>query len=114
MAIVTRKPRNASLRTQQYIVYEDLTDKQKVKADAIREEFLTEYLSICKELEKMGYDENLPDDKLRLVENPKKFKKDYVVLVAKMLNVSILPRYTKEQISDVMNFVKSSYLYWDD
>jgi len=30
--IVTRKPRNPSLRTQQYIVYEDLTDKKPEKS----------------------------------------------------------------------------------
>ena len=32
MAIVTRKPRNASLRFQQYIVYEDLTKKEPEKS----------------------------------------------------------------------------------
>ena len=32
MAIVTRKPRNPSLRFQQYIVYEDLTDKAPEKS----------------------------------------------------------------------------------
>ncbi len=31
MAIVTRKPRNSSLRTQQFITYEDLTDKRPEK-----------------------------------------------------------------------------------
>jgi Trk K+ transport system NAD-binding subunit len=29
-------------------------------------------------LEKMGYDKNLPDDKVRLVENPKKFMEEYI------------------------------------
>ncbi len=32
MAIVTRKPRNASLRTQQYIVYDDLSNKAPEKS----------------------------------------------------------------------------------
>ena len=32
-------------------------------------------------LKSMGYDEKLPDDKVRLVENPKKFMKDYVETV---------------------------------
>ena len=31
MAIVTRKPRNSSLRTQQYITYDDLSDKRPEK-----------------------------------------------------------------------------------
>lgn len=34
-----------------------------------------------KRLESMGYDEKLPEDKVRLVENPKKFMKDYVETV---------------------------------
>ena len=34
-----------------------------------------------KRLETMGYDEKLPEDKVRLVENPKKFMKDYVETV---------------------------------
>ena len=29
-------------------------------------------------LEKMGYDKNLPEDKVRLVENPKKFMEEYI------------------------------------
>lgn len=37
-------------------------------------------------LEKMGYDENLPDDKVRLVENPKKFMGDYIEHVLKSKN----------------------------
>lgn len=34
-----------------------------------------------KRLQSMGYDEKLPEDKVRLVENPKKFMKDYVETV---------------------------------
>jgi hypothetical protein len=34
-----------------------------------------------KRLESMGYDEKLPEDKVRLVENPKKFMRDYVETV---------------------------------
>ena len=34
-------------------------------------------------LEKMGYDKNLPDDKVRLVENPKKFMEEYIESILK-------------------------------
>lgn len=34
-------------------------------------------------LEKMGYDPNLPDDKVRLVENPRKFMEEYIESILK-------------------------------
>jgi len=34
-------------------------------------------------LDQMGYDENLPDDKVRLVENPKKFMEEYLESILK-------------------------------
>lgn len=43
-------------------------------------------------LNQMGYDENLPDDKVRLVENPKKFMEEYIESVLK----------TKKQDSDLV------------
>jgi hypothetical protein len=37
-------------------------------------------------LEKMGYDPELPDDKIRLIENPKKFVEEYVDSILKKRN----------------------------
>ncbi len=49
-------------------------------------------------LEKMGYDPKLPQDKVRLVENPKKFMKDYMetVLSKKNKNLEIVDGEKKE------------------
>lgn len=40
-------------------------------------------------MEKMGYDPNLPEDKIRLVENPKKFVEDYLESILPKKNKSI-------------------------
>jgi hypothetical protein len=49
-------------------------------------------------LEKMGYDQKLPEDKVRLVENPKKFMKDYMetVLTKKNSDDEILTNEKKD------------------
>lgn len=39
-------------------------------------------------IEKMGYDKNLPDDKIRLVENPKKFMEEYIESILSKKNIS--------------------------
>jgi hypothetical protein len=51
-----------------------------------------------KRLEKMGYDQKLPEDKVRLVENPKKFMKDYMetVLTKKNTDDDIVSSEKKE------------------
>ena len=45
-------------------------------------------------LEKMGYDENLPEDKVRLVENPKKFIEEFIesVLAKKVKETEFVPK----------------------
>lgn len=47
-----------------------------------------------KRLNQMGYDENLPEDKVRLVENPKKFMEEYIESILSKKNVSndIVPK----------------------
>ena len=47
-----------------------------------------------------GYDENLPDDKVRLIENPKKYISDYVesVLSKKSSSENLLTRDQSEDI----------------
>ncbi len=41
-----------------------------------------------KRMNQMGYDENLPEDKVRLVENPKKFMEEYIESVLSKKNIS--------------------------
>ncbi len=49
-------------------------------------------------LSKMGYDKNLPDDKVRLVENPKKFMEDYIesIIYKKTLENDLVKKETEE------------------
>lgn len=76
-----------------------------------------------KRLEDMGYDEKLPEDKVRLVENPKKFMKDYVetVLSKKSDNKEIvndskkdLNPILKRQLTSLKNSLKSHNLTLSD
>lgn len=50
-------------------------------------------------LGQIGYDENLPDDKIRLVENPKKFMEEYIesILTKKNMNNDIVSKETTEE-----------------
>jgi hypothetical protein len=72
-------------------------------------------------LEKMGYDEKLPEDKVRLVENPKKFIEEYIdsLLNKKsdlndiVSNKEINPILLK-QIKSLKNSLKSNDLSVDD
>jgi hypothetical protein len=41
-----------------------------------------------KRMNQMGYDENLPNDKVRLVENPKKFMEEYIESILSKKNTS--------------------------
>lgn len=75
-------------------------------------------------LESMGYDEKLPEDKVRLVENPKKFMKDYMetVLSKKDFNHDILdkeeskeiPQIIKRQVSSLKNSLENNGLSIND
>jgi hypothetical protein len=76
-----------------------------------------------KRLETMGYDEKLPDDKVRLVENPKKFMRDYVetVLTKKNKSQEIVNDSKKElnpiikrQIHSLKNTLKNNNLSISD
>jgi hypothetical protein len=76
----------------------------------------------------MGYDEKLPDDKVRLVENPKKFMEEYIESVLSKKNVSndivtkeSEPTEEKEinpillkQLSSLKNSLKKNNLNVDD
>lgn len=60
-------------------------------------------------IEKMGYDKNLPDDKLRLVENPKKFMEEYIesVLAKRKNNEFVKKSNTDDiEIKEVSPIVK--------
>lgn len=52
-----------------------------------------------KRMNQMGYDENLPEDKVRLVENPKKFMEEYIESVLSKKNISndIVSKETNEE-----------------
>jgi len=55
-------------------------------------------------LGKMGYDENLPDDKVRLVENPKKFMGDYIehVLKGKSKDNDLVNSDVEEEVNPIV------------
>jgi len=55
-------------------------------------------------LNKMGYDENLPDDKVRLVENPKKFMGDYIehVLKSKSKDNDLVSIDVEEEVNPIV------------
>ena len=76
-----------------------------------------------KRLGAIGYDEKLPDDKVRLVENPKKFMKDYVetVLSKKTDNKDIvndskkdINPIVKRQLTSLKSSLKSHNLTLSD
>lgn len=54
-------------------------------------------------LEKMGYDEKLPEDKVRLVENPKKFMKDYVeTVLSKKTDTKEIVNDSKKELNPII------------
>jgi hypothetical protein len=75
-------------------------------------------------LESMGYDEKLPDDKVRLVENPKKFMRDYVetVLSKKTTDSELvksgetkeIPPIIMRQINSLKNSLENNGLSLND
>jgi hypothetical protein len=76
-----------------------------------------------KRLGQMGYDENLPDDKVRLVENPKKFIEEYIenILSKKNINNEIVSNEEKEinpivlkQLTSLKNTLKKNNLDIND
>jgi len=79
-----------------------------------------------KRMNQMGYDENLPEDKVRLVENPKKFMEEYIesVLSKKNMSNDIVSKETNEekninpivlkQISSLKNTLKKNNLDIND
>ncbi len=56
-------------------------------------------------LAQMGYDKNLPDDKVRLVENPKKYIQDYLesIIPKKSKNKEIVKKYKDDSDDDEIN-----------
>jgi hypothetical protein len=81
-----------------------------------------------KRLDQMGYDEELPDDKVRLVENPKKFAEEYLESVLNKrskendlvkkedenLEVKEISPIIKRQINSLKNSMKSHNLTLND
>lgn len=80
-----------------------------------------------KRMGQIGYDEDLPDDKVRLVENPKKFMEEYLesVLSKKNMNNDIVPKEGSieekeinpiilKQLSSLKNSLKKNNISIDD
>jgi hypothetical protein len=80
-----------------------------------------------KRMNQMGYDENLPEDKVRLVENPKKFMEEYIesILSKKNMTNDIVkkdePKEEKDlnpivvkQLNSLKNTLKNNNLSIDD
>jgi hypothetical protein len=79
-----------------------------------------------KRMNQMGYDENLPEDKVRLVENPKKFMEEYIesILSKKNMNNDIVSKETTEekninpivlkQLNSLKNTLKNNNLNVND
>jgi hypothetical protein len=78
-----------------------------------------------KKLSTMGYDENLPDDKVRLIENPKKYVEDFIesIISKKSKNTDIVDKsgeikeispIIKKQINSLKNSLKSHNLNVSD
>lgn len=76
-------------------------------------------------LEKMGYDKDLPDEKIRLVENPKKFMEEYLEsvlskknkdneIVSKEKDLKEVNPIIKRQIGSLKNSLESHGLSIDD
>lgn len=58
-------------------------------------------------LEKMGYDEDLPDDKVRLIENPKSFIEEFIEsIVNKRSNDYDIVRNERKDISELSPIIK--------
>jgi hypothetical protein len=78
-------------------------------------------------IEKMGYDKNLPDDKMRLVENPKKFMEEFIEsILSKRKNdefvkknnfddieINEINSVIKKQIKSLKNSIESNGLSVD-
>lgn len=56
-------------------------------------------------LNQMGYDENLPDEKVRLVENPRKFMEDYIesILRNKSKDNDMVRKYNEDEVVKKIN-----------
>jgi len=73
--------------------------------DEAKKKFIELGVTDPKELEdrlgQMGYDKNLPDDKVRLVENPKKFMEEYIdnLLKQKGKDNDVLPK--EEEVEEI-------------
>ena len=76
-------------------------------------------------LEKMGYDEDLPDEQIRLVENPKKFIEEFIEslmlnkskdndIVKKTNEIKEVNPLIKRQINSLKDTLKSNNLSVDD
>ena len=85
--------------------YEDTLGDDMTYEEAKR--FFEEELGLSDEetkerLEKMGYDEKLPEEKIRLVENPNKYIEEYIddILSKKSRNSEIVKKDEDERITD--------------
>lgn len=108
--------------------YDETLGKDKDKEEA--EDYFKNELGLNdKEAEerlgKMGYDDNLPDDKVRLVENPKKFIEEFIesILTQKSKDLDFVNKdeeikeispIVKKQLSSLKNTLKSHNLTIDD
>ena len=104
-------------------LYDDLSlePAREFFGDFVGEAVMTSFF--CPYVEDMGYDEKLPEDKVRLVENPKKFMKDYVetVLTKKSEDKDIVNDSKKDinpiikrQLMSLKNTLKNNNLTLSD
>jgi hypothetical protein len=108
--------------------YEETLGKDKDKEEA--EDYFKNELGLNdkeaeERLNKMGYDEKLPDDKVRLVENPKKFIEEFIEsilsqkskdsdFVTKNDEITEVDPIIKKQIKSLKNSLKSHNLTIND
>ncbi len=108
--------------------YEETLGKDKDKEEA--EDYFKNELGLNdkeaeERLNKMGYDEKLPDDKVRLVENPKKFIEEFIEsilsqkskdsdFVTKNGEITEVDPIIKKQIKSLKNSLKSHNLTIND
>ena len=87
--------------------YQDTLGKDEDFEDA--EEHFTDELGLPDDeakdrLEKMGYDEKLPNEKIRLIENPKKFVEEYIesLLMKKSKENDVLEKDVQKEVNPII------------
>lgn len=91
-------------------------DKNKDEAESyFKKELGLDDTEADEKLDQMGYDKDLPEDKVRLVENPKKFIEEYLEQIVnksddnEIINsVTELPNILKKQLTVIKKHIKNN------